>query len=173
MHYDKQSESYSNMEKAFGDEAKGHVRYKILEDDARQSGNEDLARLYGELAGEELYHAKLWYKEAGMPTGDEALSHSISHETDEAAKWYPEMAAKAELEGYEGLADRFIANGKAEANHRQRLTDYKGDMEKGARYSHHEEVLWCCTVCGYCHTGTTPPKECPLCGYSQRAFRKA
>ncbi len=29
---------------------------------------------------------------------------------------------------------------------------------------------WKCKVCGYVHTGETPPEKCPKCGVSSRKF---
>ena len=31
---------------------------------------------------------------------------------------------------------------------------------------------WICTICGYIHTGDTPPEECPLCGQPKEKFKK-
>jgi rubrerythrin len=29
---------------------------------------------------------------------------------------------------------------------------------------------WKCTLCGYIHTGETPPEKCPVCGASSDKF---
>lgn len=29
-----------------------------------------------------------------------------------------------------------------------------------------------CTVCGYIHTGDTPPEECPVCGVGPESFEE-
>lgn len=34
------------------------------------------------------------------------------------------------------------------------------------------ETKWICTVCGYIHTGDTPPEKCPLCGVGADRFKK-
>lgn len=31
---------------------------------------------------------------------------------------------------------------------------------------------WKCLVCGYIHTGDTPPDRCPLCGAASSRFVK-
>ena len=173
MHYNRKSESYGNILSAFEHEAAGHVRYMILEEDAARNGNTDLASLYNTLANEEFNHAKIWYRETRAEDEEGELSERIADETQEAAYTYASMAAKAELEGYEALADRFLANGKAEATHRDKLMEYKNSVKDGSRYRSHEETLWRCSVCGYGHTGITPPEECPLCGYGKNAYRRA
>ena len=121
LHYSNNGDSLNNIIRSFCDEAADHVRYSILKDDARNGGNMDLAALYEELANEEFNHAKIWYKEAFKDKENEELARSIANETQAAAFGYTEKAKKAELEGYEDLADRFLANGKAEAMHRDKL----------------------------------------------------
>jgi uncharacterized membrane protein len=34
------------------------------------------------------------------------------------------------------------------------------------------ERKWRCTICGYIHTGSEPPQECPLCGADQSLFEE-
>lgn len=173
MHYDTKSDSYKNILSAISREAEGHLKYTVLSEDAMEDGNADLARLYAELAGEELCHAKLWYREAHPVNGRAELDDAIKDETDEAASGYPEMAARAELEGYEALSDRFLANGRAEAAHRDRLMKYRREAGDGTRYRSHEETLWRCTVCGHSHVDLAPPEACPLCGYGHTAYKRA
>jgi len=173
MHYNNKSESYGNIKKAFEEESAGHVRYIILSENARSSGNMDLARLYSQLADEELGHARVWFNETGYGDDNEELQNSISEEGAEATKTYPSYAARAELEGYEALSDRFIANGKVEANHRDMLMRYQNETKNGTRYTAQEDSLWNCTVCGHRHMGTIPPQECPLCGYNRTAYTKS
>jgi len=31
---------------------------------------------------------------------------------------------------------------------------------------------WVCSVCGYVHTGDTPPQKCPVCGAPASKFKK-
>jgi len=169
MNYNSKSESFTNIKKAFGDEAAGHVRYMILSEKAENDGNGDLARIYRRLSEEELSHARLWY---GEQNESDTLENSISSEGTQAATTYPQYAAMAEMEGYEALADRFIANGKAEGGHREQLMKYKRENNNGKMYESQEDCVWRCTRCGYRHMGTTPPKRCPLCDYGHTAYEK-
>lgn len=169
MHYNSKSESYTNIKRAFEDEAAGHVRYMILGENAEKEGKHDLARLYHRLSEEELSHARVWY---GEQNESEALKNSISAEGEEATSTYPQYAARAEMEGYETLADRFIANGMAEGGHRELLMDYQRKAESGESHECNEDCVWRCTRCGYRHVGTTPPERCPLCDYRSSAYVK-
>ncbi len=169
MSYNKKSESFNNIKRAFCDEAAGHVRYMLMSENAEKDGKHDLARLYRQLSQEELGHARIWYGEEGH-NADSFLKESVSGESTEATATYPGYAAKAELEGYEKLADRFLANGKAEAHHHRLLMQYmEGTKEEGG-HGEKEDCVWRCTVCGYRHIGTTPPERCPLCDYNRTAY---
>ncbi len=165
MHYNKDSESSTNLKTAFEHESSGHVRYMILADNAEKNGKHDLAKLYIQLAGEEYAHAKNWYKEMHGEEEKDALKTSISEEDNESRYIYPRLAAKAELEGYEKLADMFTATGEVEGEH-SRMLAKQADDTKNAK----EDVVWRCCICGYSHTGTTPPELCPLCGYNKSVF---
>lgn len=167
MHYNKDSESFNCLQRAFEHEACGHVKYTILSDKAEKEGHACLAGLYGRLANEELAHAKGWYEEIcgndGTPEG------CLEAEKTDASFTYPRMAAAAELDGYEQLADRFKAAACAEEGHGRLIEDYIADTEAAKRPAA-EDLVWRCAVCGCTHTGTTPPKQCPLCGFGSEAF---
>jgi len=34
------------------------------------------------------------------------------------------------------------------------------------------QTKWICTVCGYVHTGDTPPEKCPMCQQPAEVFKK-
>ncbi len=172
MHYSTDSDSFKNINAAFHDEAADHVRYKILSEHATASGNVELAKLYDTLAGEEYEHAKVWHGQLGAYDADRELSDRIKAEKNDRYYIYPQYAAAAENDGYEALADRFLANGRAEGGHSDTLEEYRTQMHDGTHHHSHEDVEWHCTVCGHRHIGTDAPKECPLCGYGQTAYRK-
>lgn len=172
MSYNKKSESFDNIKKAFCDEAAGHVRYMILSENAEKDGKHDLAALYSRLSKEELGHARIWYGEQGHGDSESELKADISAEGAEAANGYPKYASVAEMEGYEKLADRFLANGRAEAAHRELLINYLNETENGTKHRCTEDCVWRCTVCGYRHIGASAPERCPLCDYNHTAYTR-
>jgi len=172
MSYNKKSESYNNIKKAFCDESAGHVRYMILSENAEKDGNHDLARLYKRLSEEELGHARIWYGEQGHHDCDSELKTSISEESAGAAHGYPKYASMAELEGYEGLADRFLANGRVEANHHELLMNYLNETKDKTRHNANEDCVWRCTLCDQRHIGTSAPERGPLCDDNRTAYLK-
>lgn len=38
--------------------------------------------------------------------------------------------------------------------------------------SEQSEKQWVCTVCGYIHTGDTPPEKCPRCKKTKEVFKE-
>ncbi len=172
MHYNNDSDSFHNINAAFHDEAADHVRYKILSEHAAADGNADLAKLYDELAVEEYSHAKLWHGHLGAYDAERELDGRIKAEKNDRYYVYPQYAAAAEKDGYEELADRFLANGCAEGGHADALEAYRTQTQNGTRHHSHEDVEWHCSVCGHRHMGTDAPDECPLCGYGRTAYRR-
>ncbi len=172
MHYNNASDSVRNIVAAFADEAADGVRYMILSKQARADGNEGLAALYEKLAGEEFAHAEAWHNELHGYDEARMLDERISAEKNDRLFVYPQYAAAAEKDGYEALADRFLANGNAEGGHADMLEAHRNGMHDGTLHHSHEAVVWRCGVCGHSHTGTQAPEECPLCGYGQNAYTR-
>lgn len=170
MNYNRGSESLGNLMKAFEHESSGHVRYMILTDNAKNNGNHDLARLYKQLADEEYAHARNWYREMNGAEEENALKNSFDDEEKEYKFTYPQLAARAELEGYEKLADMFNATGNVEGEHSRIINRYMSNTKDNTRYQASEDVVWRCSVCGHTHMGTTPPDQCPLCGYNRTVY---
>lgn len=168
MHYNKDSESLANITNAFRHEASGHVRYKILTDNAESKGEHGLAALYRQLADEELAHARNWYRQLNGEEESNALQNSLDAEEKQYKYRYPRMAAKAELEGYEQLADMFNATGNIEGDHSRMIRNFLDSANNAADM--HEDVVWRCRICGNTHIDKAPPVQCPLCGYNATAY---
>lgn len=173
MRYYKDSDSLKNLKDAFEKEASHHVRYTILKDKALENGDLDLADIYGRLANEDLAHAAVWYREWHGGDEERPLENSAAAEREECAFNYPRRAAKAELEGYEKLADMFEDAAGAEKRQMELLEKHIADIKNGSRFKSPKSVVWICTVCGCAREGTSPPERCPLCGFNRSAFEKA
>ncbi len=172
MHYNKDSGSHRNISAAFADEAADGVRYMILGKHARADGNEGLAAIYEKLANEELAHAETWHNELNRYNEASTLDSRIAAEKNDRLYIYPQYAAAAEKDGYEELADKFLANGNAEGGHADILETYRREHGDGTLHHSHEAVVWRCGICGHTHTDTDAPDECPLCGYGKCAYTK-
>ncbi|MCP4725017.1 MAG: rubrerythrin family protein, partial [bacterium] len=52
---------------------------------------------------------------------------------------------------------------KVEEHHRDRYKKLLEMVEGGKVFERDEPINWKCSVCGYVHNGTKPPKKCPCC----------
>ncbi|MBR9679896.1 MAG: rubrerythrin family protein, partial [Candidatus Altiarchaeota archaeon] len=113
--------------------------------------------------------------ETGAPTvlGNtvENLKAAIAGENHEHTKMYPEFANIAEKEGLSDIAKRLRAIAKAEEHHEERFGKLLKSIKEKAVFKKDTSVEWFCTKCGYAHTGTEPPAECPSCSHPIKYFQ--
>jgi hypothetical protein len=89
-----------NLEDALAGESQAHIKYRYFAKIAREEGHEEVAQHFEHTADQELLHA--WgHLELliGKPSTKECLQKAIDGETYEFTTMYPDMKAKAELEG--------------------------------------------------------------------------
>ncbi len=160
----------SNLETAFEKEAVAYVRYRAMEENAKNQGYAYIADCYRKAAENELAHALVWIQE-GEGTGsiNTDLEKSIRGE-NESCDFYISCAADAENEGHNTLKERFLNAHAVEKKHMETFTDiyerYKGED----LFVSENECLWECENCGHIHTGDSPPSKCPLCARSETHF---
>jgi rubrerythrin len=83
---------------------------------------------------------------------------------------YPHFADVAEQEGFDAIAAMYRNIAIAEKGHEERYRALLNNIENGTVFKKSEEVIWQCRNCGYIHTGTEAPKECPACAHAQAHF---
>jgi rubrerythrin len=83
---------------------------------------------------------------------------------------YPEFAAKAREEGFDEIADVFMAIAVAEKQHEKRFLDLKANIENNKVFKRDSSVTWRCRNCGYLHDGTEAPECCPACAHATAHF---
>ncbi|WP_048815420.1 rubrerythrin [Methanosalsum zhilinae] len=181
-----------NMTKAFIGESLARNRYTNFAKVAKSEGYEQIAEIFLNTAENEREHAKWMLKlitelkvESGkgpdkvnldidVPvcgTTVDNLNDSISGEDYETQVMYPQFAEIAEQEGLPEIAERFRAIGEVEKHHQERFKKLLSEVEKGTVYKKSQEVQWVCRKCGYVHTGTEPPEECPSCDHAYNYFQ--
>ena len=181
----KGSETEKNLLKAFAGESQARNRYTYFASKAKNEGFVQMSYIFEETANQEKEHAKRLFKflesgreleiTAAFPAGTiggtkDNLAASAEGEHYEHTIMYPEFAAKAREEGFDNIADVFMAIAVAEKQHEKRFLDLKANIENNRVFKRTPAVTWRCRNCGYLHHGEDAPKECPACAHAQAHF---
>ena len=181
----KGSETEKNLLKAFAGESQARNRYTYFAGKAKNEGYVQMADIFEETANQEKEHAKRLFKflengseleiTAAFPAGrigttKDNLAASAEGENFEHSSMYPEFAAKAREEGFDKIADVFMAIAVAEKQHEKRFLALKTNLENGTVFKRGSVVTWRCRNCGYLHEGEEAPGECPACAHARAHF---
>ena len=104
-------------------------------------------------------------------TTAENLKAAIAGENHEYTEMYPDFAKIAEEENLGQIAARLRSIALAEQHHEERYKKVLAELEAGTVFKKNEETTWICRKCGYEHTGTEAPNECPACGHPQAYYQ--
>lgn len=173
-----------NLLKAFAGESQARNRYTFFASQAKKDGYEQIAAIFEETANQEKEHAKRFFSmlsggeleiTASFPAGVigntlENLKASAAGEREEWEMLYPEFAAIAREEGFDGIAKMFDAISVAEKQHGKRFAELAANIENNRVFSRDIHVKWRCRNCGYVHEGEDAPKVCPACAHMQAHF---
>jgi rubrerythrin len=179
----KGSKTEQNLLKAFAGESQARNRYTFFASQARKEGFEQIAAVFEETAGNELEHAKVFFKHleggpveitATYPAGitgttAQNLLAAAEGEKEEWGILYPGFAAVAKEEGYDKVAHSFTEISEVEEQHELRYRKLLTNVEAGRVFKRDTTVKWHCRNCGYIHEGPEAPKACPACAHP-RAF---
>jgi rubrerythrin len=160
------------------------MRYTYFASVAKKEGYEQISAIFMETADQEKEHAKRMFKwleggpveiTAKYPAGIigttlENLKAAAEGEKEEWTMDYPHFADVAEQEGFDAIAAMYRNIAIAEKGHEERYRALLNNIENGTVFKKSEEVIWQCRNCGYIHTGTEAPKECPACAHPQAHF---
>ena len=181
----KGTETEKNLLKAFAGESQARNRYTYFASVAKKEGYVQMSQIFEETANQEKEHAKRLFKflkggeeleiTAAFPAGvirDTAtnLEASAAGENYEHSTMYPEFAEVARKEGFNDIADVFMAIAVAEKQHEKRFLDLKANIENDRVFKRPETVTWRCRNCGYLHEGTEAPELCPACAHPRAHF---
>lgn len=180
----KGSRTEKNILTAFAGESQARNRYTYFASQAKKDGFVQIADIFEETANQEKEHAKRLFKLleggeveicAAFPAGvigDTAtnLEEAAAGENHEHAQMYPGFAKIAREEGFEGIADIFMAIAVAEKQHEKRYRALLANIKNGKVFKKDSPAVWRCRNCGYLHEGTQAPAECPACAHPQAHF---
>ena len=98
------------------------------------------------------------------------LVAAANGEHEEWQELYPQFAETADQEGFPEVAEVFRMIATVEKQHEARYRKLAADIQSETVWKKQTETLWKCGNCGYIHTGTEAPVECPACAHPQAYF---
>ena len=169
----KGTKTEKNLMEAFAGESQARNKYTYFASKAKKEGFEQIAAIFLETAGNEMEHAKIWFKllcGGEIPSTSENLKAAASGENSEWTGMYKRMAQEAKEEGFNDIAKLFESVGAIEKEHEARYLQLLKNIEDGAAFSKKEKSVWICRNCGYILDDATAPKSCPVCDHPQAYF---
>lgn len=180
----KGTQTEKNILTAFSGESQARNRYTYFASQAKKDGYVQMQAIFEETAAQEKEHAKRLFKfleggeveiTAAFPAGVigttlENLKASAAGENYEHTQMYPDFAKTAREEGFDDIADVFMAIAVAEKQHEKRYNDLAANIEAGRVFKRDTKTTWRCRNCGYTHEGDEAPDLCPACAHQQAHF---
>lgn len=176
-----ESQTRINLMRAFAGECQSRQRYYHSALIAQQQNYVGIERLFRFTAEQEERHAMVFYHlmkdsagqeieiSAGYPADVftdlcQLLDAAAKDEEKEHSVIYPDFARIAAEEGFQEAASKFRMIADIENSHRERFS-YYADLLRNDKLFRSDDTheVWMCLNCGHIHTGSEPPKECPVC----------
>jgi rubrerythrin len=175
----KGTQTEKNILTAFAGESQARNRYTYFASQAKKEGFVQISLIFEETANQEKEHAKRLFKlleggeveiQAAFPAGmigttAENLKAAAGGEKYEWEEMYPAFAKVAREEGFEEIAKIFESIAVAEKQHEKRYLGLLANVTAGKVFKKDKPVVWRCLNCGYLHTGSEAPEECPACAH--------
>ena len=180
----KGTQTEKNILTAFSGESQARNRYTYFASQAKKEGFVQISHIFEETAEQEKEHAKRLFKLleggeveicAAFPAGiigntAANLEEAAGGENYEHTQMYPGFAKMAREEGFDAIADIFMAIAVAEKQHEKRYRALLANINNGRVFKKDTTVIWRCRNCGYLHEGPEAPEECPACAHPQAHF---
>ena len=171
----KGTKTEKNLQAAFAGESEARNKYTYFASKAKKDGYVQIGNLFQETADNEKEHAKLWYKIlSGIGSTAENLETAAGGEAYEWQEMYPAFAKDAKEEGFDDLAELFLAVAAIEKAHEERYRKLLKSVQEEIVFSDDGDTIWECGNCGHIVVGPKAPEVCPVCNHPQSYFmRKA
>ena len=167
----KGTKTEANLRAAFAGESQARNKYTYFASVAKKEGYEQIAEIFLKTADNEKEHAKMWFKALGeLGKTTDNLAAAAAGENFEWTDMYERFAKEAKEEGFDDLADKFLAVGKIEKAHEERYRALLNNIEMQAVFAKSEEKMWECRNCGHLVIGKEAPDVCPVCNHPKAYF---
>ncbi|MEG2457448.1 MAG: rubrerythrin family protein [Bacilli bacterium] len=164
----KGSKTEANLVTAFAGESQARNKYTYYASQAKKDGYEQIGGIFEETAGNEMEHAKLWFKAlhgGKVPTTTDNLQDAATGENYEWSTMYKTMADEARSEGFDDIARLFDAVGGVEKDHEKRYLKLLSNINENMVFSSEEETIWICRNCGHIYRSKDAYEVCPVCAH--------
>lgn len=173
-----------NLLTAFSGESQARNRYTYFAAQAKKEGFVQISHIFEETADQEKEHAKRLFKlleggeleiTAAFPAGTvgstaDNLKEAAGGENYEYSVMYPTFAKTAREEGFNAIAEIFMAIAVAEQQHEKRYLALMRNIHTDQVFKRATVETWRCRNCGYLHSGPEAPHECPACAHARAHF---
>ena len=169
----KGTKTEKNLWEAFAGESQARNKYTYFASKAKKEGYGQIAAFFEETAGNEMEHAKIWFKllcGGELHATTENLKAAAEGENGEWTEMYKRMAKDAKEEGFNDIAELFDMVGQIEKVHEERYLKLLSNIEKGQVFARDSEQIWHCSNCGHSHSGKNAPDLCPVCKHPKAYF---
>ena len=163
-----------NLKSAFAGESQAFTKYNYYASKAKKDGYVQIGQLFEETAANEKEHAKIWFKllhDGAVPSTEQNLVDAAAGENYEWTDMYESFAKEAREEGFDRIANLFLAVAAIEKAHEERYRKLLKNIEEGVVFSKEGEMIWECSNCGHIVIGKKAPEVCPVCNHPQSYFR--
>lgn len=184
-----ESQTKTNLARAFAGECQGGARYQFIAQTAIGEDKKNIQMLFKYLAKNEMNHAKKFWKliskyskdvqknieiKAGYPFQDgellEAIKYAANNEKSESTTIYPSFAKIAEDEGFKDVAETFKLIAKIENEHFMLIDALYNKIKANDLYSNQTPQQWKCSLCGHQENSKQAFNTCPVCDANQHAI---
>ncbi len=170
----KGTKTEANLQAAFAGESQAYNKYGYYASKAKKDGFVQIGQLFEETAANEKEHAKIWFKllhGGAIPSTEENLADAAAGENFEWTDMYEGFAKTAKEEGFDKIAELFLAVGAIEKTHEERYRKLLSNIKDGLVFSKDGDSIWECSNCGHIVVGKKAPDVCPVCNHPQSYFR--
>lgn len=168
----KGTKTWDNLMAAFAGESQARNKYTYYASQAKKEGFVQIQKIFEETAGNEMEHAKLWFKHAhGIGVTEENLLDAAAGEHYEWTEMYKEMAETARQEGFPDIAVQMEGVAAIEKEHEERYRQLAEKVKAGKVFERDVEVLWQCANCGHQYYGKHALEMCPVCKHPKAYFQ--
>ena len=183
----KESETKTNLMRAFAGESQARNRYTFAAAISKKQGLHVIEAIFNFTANQELAHANLFMKHLSEVSGEnieadgtypvevtnsvvELLENAAHNEFEEYDDVYKSFAETAEREGNLQVASLFKQIAEIENTHSKRFKYFAELLKTEKLFVSDIECDWMCLNCGHIYKGKNVPEVCPVCQHEKGYF---